>query len=245
MDAFLEDRNVALRTMTSTNMSSHVETSMPRNDQLKTDAAMSITVHGDIRDRLQIKRPSYPVGDKMSSVFASLDEAFNGPANPGKHKKKRAGKDVPGALGGSPDPDRPAEIPTVDPMSPPLETAEPEEWSKAFMLEPSKIPQFRADGSAPVNGKSTLWRKVPVPPPTEAKPADSDVYKRLDALTKQLEALTHVKPMQSTAELFLFVAIGLLFLLAIDTLVRFATTIAVGRRLMSGGRRLLNRRWVK
>ena len=267
MDAFLEDRNVALRTMTSTNMSSHVETSMPRNDQLKTDAAMSITVHGDFRDRLQIKRPSYPVGDKMSSVFASLDEAFNGPANPGKHKKKRAGKDVPGALGGSPDPDRPAEIPTVDPMSPPLEsvgsghpeaaiaqsnffplpgeTAEPEEWSKAFMLEPSKIPQFRADGSAPVNGKSTLWRKVPVPPPTEAKPADSDVYKRLDALTKQLEALTHVKPMQSTAELFLFVAIGLLFLLAIDTLLRFATTIAVGRRLMSGGRRLLNRRWVK
>lgn len=200
----------------------------------------------------------------MSSVFASLDEAFNGPVNPGKHKKKRTDKEVPGALGGSPDPDRPSEIPTVDPIGPPMasvgsghpdaavsqshffplpgETAEPEEWAKAFMLEPSKIPQFRADGSAPVNGKSTLWRKVPVPsPPT--RPGDSDVYKRLDALTKQLEELTQVKPMQSTAELFLFVAIGLLFLLAIDTLLRFATSIAVGGRLMSGGRRLLNRRW--
>jgi len=200
----------------------------------------------------------------MSSVFASLDEAFNGPANPGKQKKKRT---VPEALRGAPDPGRPAEVPPVEPMVPlqasvgsghpeaaiaqnnffplPGETAEPEEWTKAFMLEPSKIPQFRADGSVPVNGKSTLWRKVPVPPPTTPKPGDSDVYKRLDALTKQLEELTQVKPMQSTAELFLFVAIGLLFLLAIDTLLRFATTIAVGRRVMSGGRRLLNKRWFK
>ena len=202
----------------------------------------------------------------MSSVFASLDEAFNGPANPGKTKKKRSA--VPGALGGSPDPDRPAEIPPVDPMGLPKhdvgsghpeaaaalqdffplpgETADSDQWSKAFMLEGSQIP-------SPVNGKSTLWRKIEKPVanvspvssitgPTSAP--DSDVYKRLDMLTKQLEALTQVHPMQSTAELFLFVAIGLIFLLAIDTLLRFATTLAVGRR-MRGGSRLLNRRWFK
>jgi len=201
------------------------------------------------------------------SVYCSLDDAFAGPVIPGKqHKKKRAGKDVPGALGGSPDPDRPAEIPTVDAMGPPTssvgsghpessaalgdffplpgETAEPEEWAKAFMLEPSKIPQLRADGSAPVNGKSTLWRKVPIPPvaPGVSESAPADVYKRLDALTKQLEALTQVSPSQGTAELFLFIALGLLFLLAVDTLLRFATTIAVSvkrggaRRLFRGGR---------
>jgi hypothetical protein len=187
----------------------------------------------------------------MSSVFASLDEAFNGPANPGKTKKKRSA--VPGALGGSPDPDRPAEIPPVDPMGLPKqdffplpgEPANAEPWSNAFMLEGSQIP-------APVNGKSTLWRKIEkpvtpvssVPPVTTTAAPDSDVYKRLDMLTKQLEALTQVHPMQSTAELFLFVAIGLIFLLAIDTLLHFATTLAVGRRMRGGGR-LLNRRWFK
>jgi endonuclease V-like protein UPF0215 family len=111
------------------------------------------------------------------------------------------------------------------------------------MLEGSQIP-------VPVNGKSTLWRKIeaPVVSVTSAKTpvsaTDTDVYKRLDMLTKQLEALTQVHPMQSTAELFLFVAIGLIFLLAIDTLLRFATTLAVGRRMRGGGR-LLNRRWFK
>jgi len=209
------------------------------------------------------------------SVFCSLEEAFSGPANPGKSKKKRTIKEgfVPGALGGSPDPDRPAEIPPVEPMNGPTssvsaghpeaaaaqgtffplpgETAEPEEWSKAFMLEPSGIPQLRADGSAPVNGKSTLWRKVPVPASaatTSGFPVEGDVYKRLDALTKQLESLTQSKPMNSTAELFLFVAIGLLLLLAVDTLLRFATAIALaGGRAMKGGggRRLLNRRWFR
>ena len=244
-------------------MRSHVNPSTPN----RVNVVMSITVHGDFRERLQIKRPSYPVGDKMSSVFASLDEAFNGPVNPGKHKKKRAGKEIPEALGGSPDPDRPAEIPPVEPLAAPQssvgsghpeaaiaqnnffplpgESAEPEQWSNAFMLEPSKIPQFRADGSVPVNGKSTLWRKVPVPPSTSPKPGDSDVYKRLDALTKQLEELTKVKPMQSTAELFLFVAIGLLFLLAIDTLLRFATTIALSGPRMRGGSRFSGRKWFK
>jgi hypothetical protein len=206
------------------------------------------------------------------SVFCSLEEAFTGPANPGKQKKKRSGavKEgfVPGALGGSPDPDRPAELQQVEPMGPPQsnvgsghpeaasalhnffplpgETAEPEEWSNAFMLEPSKIPQLRADGSAPVNGKSTLWRKVPVPfgPEPLTKEGQTDLHKRLDILTKQLESLTQVKPMQSTAELFLFVAIGLLLLLSIDTLLRFATAVALAAT-QKGGRRLLNRRWFR
>jgi hypothetical protein len=212
------------------------------------------------------------------SVFCSLEEAFTGPANPGKHKKKRSKEGfVPGALGGSPDPDRPAEIPPVEPMGPPTasvgsghpeaaaalhdffplpgETAEPEEWSKAFMLEPSNIPL--------VNGKSTLWRKIPTPassapsvssPSSIGSSSSLDIQKRLDMLTKQLESLTQVKPMQNTAELFLFVAVGLLLLLAVDTLLRFATAVALasgssgsgfsGSR-MKGGGRLLNRRWFK
>jgi hypothetical protein len=210
------------------------------------------------------------------SVFCSLDEAFSGPVIPGKQQKKKRSKDgnVPGALGGSPDPDRPSAIPDIEPMGPltasvgsghpdsanalqdffplPGETAEPEQWSKAFMLEPSAIPQYRPDGSAPVNGKSTLWRQVPAPASVSAKPTgtglDTDIHKRLDLLAKQLESITHVTPLQGTAELFLFVAIGLLFLLAIDTLLRFATSIALSKRSMSGGGarlRLLNRRWFK
>lgn len=208
------------------------------------------------------------------SVFCSLEEAFTGPANPGKHKKKRSKEGfVPGALGGSPDPDRPAEIPPVEPMGPPTasvgaghpeaaaalhdffplpgETAEPEDWSKAFMLEPSKISQ--------VNGKSTLWRNIPTPvgsSPLSSSPlrssSSSDIQNRLDILTKQLESLTQVKPMQNTAELFLFVAVGLLLLLAVDTLLRFATAVALASSgsgpLKGGGRgshRLLNRRWFK
>jgi len=204
------------------------------------------------------------------SVFCSLEEAFTGPANPGKHKKKRSKEGfVPGALGGSPDPDRPAEIPPVEPMGPPTasvgsghpeaaaalhdffplpgETAEPEDWSKAFMLEPSNIPL--------VNGKSTLWRKIPTPAsgpsvssPSSIIPSSStDIQKRLDILTKQLESLTQVKPMQNTAELFLFVAVGLLLLLAVDTLLRFATAVALasGSRMKGGSRHLLNRRWFK
>jgi hypothetical protein len=40
--------------------------------------------------------------------------------------------------------------------------------------------------------------------------------------------------MQGTAELFLFVAIGLLLLLAIDTLLRYATATATAMRPFSG-----------
>ena len=120
----------------------------------------------------------------------------------------------------------------------PGETAEPEEWAKAFTLEGSNMPLQRPDGSVSVAGKSTLWRNIPVPSTpgvlrTE-QPMVSDIHKRLDELSKQLEALT-ATPMQSTAELFLFIAIGLLFLLALDTLLRCATTVALAKQ---GGFRL-------
>jgi len=109
----------------------------------------------------------------------------------------------------------------------------------------------RPDGSVPVAGKSTLWRQIPVPPPVqELAPAfgssamsglPSEITHRLDSLSRQLETLSAPSPMQSTAELFLFVAIGLLILLAVDTLLRFAVTIASkqfggGRGRSSGGR---------
>lgn len=150
----------------------------------------------------------------------------------------------------------------------PGETAEPEEWAKAFTLEGSQVPQMiRPDGSVPVGGKSTLWRKVPVPSGVSSAPSSIgtpithhaitslpvDIQSRLDALTKQLDSLTAVTPMQSTAELFLFIAIGLLFLLAIDTLLRFATTVALAKTGQKGGFRYggggggvgkgLNRTW--
>jgi hypothetical protein len=63
----------------------------------------------------------------------------------------------------------------------------------------------------------------------------AELSARLDALTRQLESLTTPAPLQSTAELFLFVAIGLLVLLAIDTLLRFAVRMASGAVRMSGG----------
>jgi len=120
----------------------------------------------------------------------------------------------------------------------PGETAEPEEWQKAFTLEGSNMP--RPDGAVSVAGKSTLWRNVPVPatPAQTAAPIASEVGQRLDMLTRQLESLTAPTPMQSTAELFLFVAIGLLLLLAIDTLLRFATSMASKQQSGGGGFRM-------
>ena len=120
----------------------------------------------------------------------------------------------------------------------PGETAAPEEWQKAFTLEPSILP--RIDGSVAVDGQSTLWRQIPVPrgsageEPTTLAVVPPDVHQRLDALTRQLESLTAPTPLQSTAELFLFVAIGLLVLLAMDTLLRFATSMAT-RLSQKGG----------
>lgn len=140
----------------------------------------------------------------------------------------------------------------------PGESADTEEWAKAFTLEPSANPGIPVPRFSPVSvqGKSNLWRQIPVPPAPSPMPAETsvtdrlaavptDIGHRLDVLTRQLDSLTGAGPsaMQSTAELFLFVAIGLLLLLAIDTLLRFAASFAQrgarggarGRGFRSGG----------
>ena len=144
--------------------------------------------------------------------------------------------------------DRPAQLPpsndvlTSPPTSSRLEAAsstdffpmqgsnaEPEAWQKAFLLggdsgAPVPKPNFS------VQGQPTLWRSIqkPIEQITTAvtetlAPIPDEINRRLDSLTQQLEALTTPTPMQNTAELFLFVAIGLLLLLAIDTLLRYAS----------------------
>lgn len=176
---------------------------------------------------------------------------------------------APPALSGAPDPDRPAERPPPAPEAmvgaggPPVkeavdlqeffplpgETGDNESWEKAFTLSPdwtktTPSPRLRADGSIPVDGAPTLWRQIPEPtlPPAAAAPAPigSALEHRMEQLTRQLEALSAPTPMQSTAELFLFVAIGLLILLAIDTLLRYAVAAAQGfsGSLKGGARRL-------
>jgi hypothetical protein len=176
----------------------------------------------------------------MSSGYCSLDDAF---ALPGKKKSKDKKYSVPAALPGAPDSSscmpepmtgsEEAKMTAVgsDTFFPlPGITAKPEEWHAAFTLEPSNVP--RVDGSMPVADKPTLWREAAAVP--AAAVASSDIERRLDLLTKQIEALSTTNPMQSTAELFLFIAIGLLFLLAIDTLLRFS--VAMSKTRMTGGR---------
>jgi hypothetical protein len=189
----------------------------------------------------------------MSSAYCSIEDAFTGPMNPGKKVKKSKTKESDVAAPPVPDPMK-APANSTKPEAGmggenffplPGETAEPEEWAKAFTLEGSNMPLQRPDGSVSVAGKSTLWRNIPVPEPANERvirteqPMVSDIHKRLEELSRQLEALTTTTPMQSTAELFLFIAIGLLFLLAMDTLLRFATTVALAKQ---GGVRL-GRRW--
>lgn len=142
----------------------------------------------------------------------------------------------------------------------PGETGGSDEWQKAFTLEGSQMPGpqgLRPDGGVPVDGKPTLWRQVAAPaivpfqrgpggsgwsaPPeplqaaatSSLAPVPTELSQRLDVLTRQLESLTAPTHLQGTAELFLFVAIGLLLLLAIDTLLRFA--VAAGSSVMRGG----------
>jgi hypothetical protein len=165
------------------------------------------------------------------------DDVLQGP--PGPTKKLQAG--------GS------SELDSFFPL--PGETADPEEWQKAFVLQPSQIPQplqqqmqhkavvpMLSNGAIAVNGQPTLWRQIPEPlsQPLAAAPVPSEINKRLDALTRQLEALTTPTPLQSTAELFLFVAIGLMILLAIDSLLRFASGSMQSSR-MDGGSRMGSR----
>ncbi len=133
----------------------------------------------------------------------------------------------------------------------PGETGSLNEWEKAFTLDGSQVPSLRPNGAAAIANGPTLWRQAaaivprqlaPLPAITEtmsALPGQNDVTTRLETLTRQLESLTTPSPMQGTAELFLFVAIGLLLLLAIDTLLRFAVSVAsaAGAKKMVGGRR--------
>lgn len=201
----------------------------------------------------------------MSSGFCSLDEAFPGPVVKNKSSKKSSRSSstkesfVPGPLPGSPEADA-----VPEPMGPPLtsmglapkpdangaalqeffplpgETAEPDEWAKAFTLEGSQMPPMMRKPAAPPADK---WRAAAAAAAypmigVSAAPIPSDIQQRLDTLTKQLESLTSVTPMQSTAELFLFIAIGLLFLLAMDTLLRCATSVAISKNsgsLQRGG----------
>jgi hypothetical protein len=129
----------------------------------------------------------------------------------------------------------------------PGETGDVEEWEKAFTLEGSKLPppaaptypaaQHRADGSLVVSGQPTLWRQISQPAAAAASAVaeiPSEINQRLEALTRQLESLHMPTPLQGTAELFLFVAIGLMILLAIDTMLRFAVSLSE-RRIMAGG----------
>jgi hypothetical protein len=130
----------------------------------------------------------------------------------------------------------------------PGETGEVEEWEKAFTLEGSRLPPMtRPDGSVAVAGQPTLWRQIAAPSPAPVSlpgmvtagaeklaAVPSEINRQLENLTRQLESLTTPTPLQGTAELFLFVAIGLLILLAIDTMLRFAVSLSE-RRIMAGG----------
>jgi hypothetical protein len=140
----------------------------------------------------------------------------------------------------------------------PGDTGGVDEWEKAFTLDGTRVPSLRPNGMAAVSGGPTLWRQAAAMVPKAAAPLEaaggasvgdslaampSEVATRLETLTRQLESLTTPSPMQGTAELFLFVAIGLLLLLAIDTLLRFAVSVASagGRKMVGGGGRRYSR----
>jgi hypothetical protein len=209
----------------------------------------------------------------MSRTFCSLNEAFSEPPTvPPSSKKKKHRREqtttegfqnLPQQLSANPMtnsaiPDQLMQSPAVgvdlskmesamgggDFFPLPGNTADNDEWAKAFTLQPSQIPKqlstpFVADG------KPTLWRSVE---PTAATfgstqlteiqtPLPTEINRRLDMLARQIESLTTPTPLQSTAELFLFVAIGLLLLLAIDTLLRFATR-TFSKPMRGGGGRM-------
>jgi hypothetical protein len=134
---------------------------------------------------------------------------------------------------------------------------EPEAWQKAFLLNDIQVPK----PTFSVQGAPTLWRSIQKPVVAAGEsvaaasssvvnaltPIPDEISRRLDSLTRQLDSLVTPTPMQGTAELFLFVAIGLLLLLAIDTLLRYATASTIpgglsGLQVMAGGMRRIRRR---
>lgn len=191
----------------------------------------------------------------MSSTFCELTEAFESlpkvqtlqtlqaqqkqtPAPlPGKPVQTDTPSPMTGALpslSGKPDSSEGAGSLDFFPL--PGETASTEDWTKAFLLGPSSIP-----GLTNVSGGSTLWRQQQqqqplittsndtTSPPVSLSSLPSstlDFQQRFEQLAQQLNSLTKTTPMQNTAELFLFIAIGLLVLLALDSLLRFATLLA-------------------
>lgn len=191
--------------------------------------------------------------------YCALDEAFLGPPEglpvvKARHKKVRP-KDAPAPLPDSPESsDKIGDEIMLSPPTGPVNRLKAQEsnsffplpgetdsWEKAFMMDSDFTKTLQRQ---PIAGEATLWRQIPPTPPvpspmTQATPTTvwSDMNKRLDTLTKQLDSLTSTANSQSTAELFLFIAIGLLLLLFIDTLLRYASTIKAKPSYQSGGLR--------
>jgi hypothetical protein len=178
--------------------------------------------------------------------YCALDEAFLGPPDsPVKRHKKVRPKEVPPPLPDVPSSEKSTLQGAAEQDQGPVNRLKAQEsdsffplpgetdsWEKAFMMDSD----FTKTLKQPVAGEPTLWRQIqPAPmeipqapvPQNHGVPINvwSDMNKRLDTLTKQLESLTSTTNSQSTAELFLFIAIGLLLLLFIDTLLRYAGTI--------------------
>ncbi len=199
-------------------------------------------------------------GDMVRESFLSVPPPLPGAPDPDRPADRPVYKDD--ILGGSSG-TKPGSLMSgvsLDDMFPlPGNTASNDTWEKSFTLEPEwakTTPLTRPDGSVNVNGQPTLWRNVASPStalvPVNSRVVDtmstipSELNQKLDTLTRQLESLGTPTPLQSTAELFLFVAIGLLILLAMDTLLRYASAVAgKGKQyLMKGGMRS-GGRWVK
>lgn len=140
----------------------------------------------------------------------------------------------------------PANGPITEGFALPGDTASSDEWEKAFTLAPSStaLAGFSGGFLGSVDGAPSSWRKIPSPVPSTSSLVTSnnllppispsslsnipyDIQRRIDLLAQQLEGITGSTPMQNTAEIFLFIAIGLLFILAVDTLLRFTTQIAL------------------
>jgi len=198
-----------------------------------------------------LHRYKKPKKSKEQRAFGSVEAFTVPPALPGT-----PGVSDGEVLAGPPPampPDDGAGAVKMDDLFPlPGDTGDTDDWQKAFTLEGSQMPGpqgLRADGAVSVDGKATLWRQIAAPaitPFQRAPPAPlqnaaavslsavpTELSQRLDVLTRQLESLTAPTHLQGTAELFLFVAIGLLLLLAIDTLLRFA--VAAGSSVLQGG----------
>lgn len=197
-------------------------------------------------------------------MFCSLEEAFNGPPVQKDKKKKRpqdpdrqgTAAPTPAAMSAAMPKSgstllRP-EANDIDAGFPlPGESADGEAWQKAFTLEPSSTAALTLPApSWPMPGQQvpTLWRQAVAQSQSLAQTQSQtqsqsqtnnslDFAQRLDKLTAQLDSLTggvNNGP-GNNADLFLFVAVGLLLLLAIDSLLRFAIYMGTAKNRTAGG----------